>query len=362
VRTIRAADGEVGRVAGEPAGDHGAGQRRLQRCLFGAALEHPADQTDVDRFGCQRPPTRCLDSLRTPFLDQSQQGVDLAHVRPRQRDVQQRRGVDADRLTVAGGHPSQAVKVAHRIDGLVRWQVVAIGRASPRTLAGMDLDELPASEDPYQRAVGANVDMAADQVPWHQVERLGDFDVMIAVHLRGGVGRHVVTPRRRRQQAWLFLDSEHLGRTGLGGATDPQPGPFPTPHHTSPRRWASARSMNVSPAKNELRTNGTVRSTRGLSCGRRTRANRLRRPLEGRRSTSGRRVQELCGRDDTGGRGFRVGRPRDHRHKPILPLLVRGSAFSGRWHLQYEDLTGGEMPIGRWLAGATRTMLGSGDR
>ena len=30
--------------------------------------------------------------------------------------------------------------------------------------------------------------------------------------------------------------------------------------------------MNVSPAKNELRTNGTVRSTRGLSCGRRTRA------------------------------------------------------------------------------------------
>ena len=30
--------------------------------------------------------------------------------------------------------------------------------------------------------------------------------------------------------------------------------------------------MNVSPAKNESRTNGTVRSTRGLSCGRRTRA------------------------------------------------------------------------------------------
>ena len=57
-------------------------------------------------------------------------------------------------------------------------------------------------------------------------------------------------------------------------------------HHCSARRWASARSTNVSPAKNELRTNGTVRSTRGLSCGRRTRAGSTRNPLAWAYSTN----------------------------------------------------------------------------
>ena len=36
--------------------------------------------------------------------------------------------------------------------------------------------------------------------------------------------------------------------------------------------------MNVSPAKNEPRTNGTTRSTRGLSCGERTRAGSITNP------------------------------------------------------------------------------------
>lgn len=39
----------------------------------------------------------------------------------------------------------------------------------------------------------------------------------------------------------------------------------------------------------------------------------------------------------------------EEKHKPILPLLVRGSAFFALGHLHYEDLTGGNMPSNRWL-------------
>ena len=52
---------------------------------------------------------------------------------------------------------------------------------------------------------------------------------------------------------------------------DPLPGPPGAPRLRR-ARWASGRSMNVSPAKKLPRTNCTIRSTRGLSVGWRTRA------------------------------------------------------------------------------------------
>ena len=48
--------------------------------------------------------------------------------------------------------------------------------------------------------------------------------------------------------------------------------------HCSARRLASARSTKVSPANNDRRTNGTVRLTRGLSCGLRTLAGSTAKP------------------------------------------------------------------------------------
>ena len=35
--------------------------------------------------------------------------------------------------------------------------------------------------------------------------------------------------------------------------------------------------------------------------------------------------------------------------KPILPLLLKGRPFFGLGHLHYEDVTGGQMPTGRWV-------------
>ena len=217
-------------VAGEAAGDHdGAGQRRLDRRCFGAAFEHPPDQPDVDHFVVQGAGAGRVDPVGTPLLDEPQQGVDLAHLRPWQRDVQQCCGVDADRCAVAGGHPPQPVQVAHRVDGLGGRQVGGIGGTAAGSLAGMDLDQLATLEDAHQRPVGAHLDTGADEVARHRVERLGHLDVMIPMHLRRGVDRHVVAPGRRRRQAWQFLGLEHLDRAALGGAVDPLPGPPAAP-------------------------------------------------------------------------------------------------------------------------------------
>ena len=220
VRAIRGGDGEVGGVAGEPAGEHGGGQRRLDRRGFGASFEHPADQPDVDRFGFQRSPAGGVDPFGAPLLDQTKQGVDLAHLGPRQRDVQQRGGVDADRLAVAGGDPLQPVEVTHRVDRRVRGQIGRVGDPTPGSLARMHLDELAAGEDPHQGSVGTDIDATADQVSWHRVERLGHLDVMIPVHLRRHVDRQVIGSGRRRQQPWLLVEVEHLDGSGLGGAMD----------------------------------------------------------------------------------------------------------------------------------------------
>ena len=51
------------------------------------------------------------------------------------------------------------------------------------------------------------------------------------------------------------------------------------------RRWASARSTKHSPAKKLWRTNGTTRSTRGLSWGERTRAGSTTNPRDWAYST-----------------------------------------------------------------------------
>ena len=84
-------------------------------------------------------------------------------------------------------------------------------------------------EDTHQRAVGAHLDPGANQCARDRVERPGDLDVMVAMHLRGRVDRDVVEPGRCRPQPRLFLGSEHLGWSLLGGAMHPQSCPLAAP-------------------------------------------------------------------------------------------------------------------------------------
>jgi hypothetical protein len=61
-------DGEVLGVAGEPPGDHRAGQRWLERGVFGAAFEHAADQPDVDDLVVERAGARRVNARAAPHF------------------------------------------------------------------------------------------------------------------------------------------------------------------------------------------------------------------------------------------------------------------------------------------------------
>ena len=125
---------------------------------------------------------------------------------------------------------SQPVEVAHRVDGLVRRQVVGVGRAPAGLLAGMDLDQLAPVEDPHQRPVGAHLDACADQVarapsraPWRP--RCDDRDAP---------SRSRRSARRRRSvgagsSRGCSSTANTSAGSGLGGAVHPQPGPLPAP-------------------------------------------------------------------------------------------------------------------------------------
>jgi hypothetical protein len=71
-------------------------------------------------------------------LDQSQERVDLAHLRPGQRDVQQRRRVGADGRTMVRGHALELVEVPQRVHRLGRRQVIGVRRVATRFLAGVE--------------------------------------------------------------------------------------------------------------------------------------------------------------------------------------------------------------------------------
>ena len=137
------AGGRSARGAGEPGGGAVGLARRVG---FGAlsvarSIIRPMSGTLIG-LGFQRPGAGGFDPLGTPLLHQAQQGVDLAHLGPRQRVVQQRRRVGADGGSVVGAS-REMVDVAQGVDGLLGRQVGGVGDRPPGRLAGMDLDSWP---------------------------------------------------------------------------------------------------------------------------------------------------------------------------------------------------------------------------
>ncbi|MBA3279904.1 MAG: hypothetical protein H0U22_14575 [Geodermatophilaceae bacterium] len=109
-----------------------------------------------------------------------------------------------------------------------------------------------------------------------RIRRSGDLDAQIPRHL--GVSRrwHVIDASWRRQQMRDLVGGEVLGRALRGGAVHPQPRRRGAPHPDT--ACASLRSAKSSPAKKFPRTYCTIRSTRGLSFGERTRAGSVPKP------------------------------------------------------------------------------------
>ncbi len=160
----------------------------------------------------------CSTRARPPLLDQPQQPVDLAHLGPRQRGVQQGGGVDADGLAVIGGHAPQPVDVTRGVDLGAGGQVGRVGAALPGSLAGMDFHQLAAEVQLHRRRVPPGLDPLADEAVRGGVDRLVDLDVEVAVNLRLGPFRDVERRARQAQQAGQLLGPERLDRTALGGA------------------------------------------------------------------------------------------------------------------------------------------------
>ena len=97
--------------------------------------------------------------------DQTEQPVDLAHLGPGQRVVQQRGGVGADMLAVPGGASGQGVQVAHGVGGHLAGQVGRVGAPASGFLAGVDFDQLASAVQLHRARVGAGEQSLSDQLP-----------------------------------------------------------------------------------------------------------------------------------------------------------------------------------------------------
>jgi hypothetical protein len=130
---------------------------------------------------------------------------------------------------VPGGHALEVLKIPQRIAAALGGQVLGVGGPPTGPLTRMHLDQLAARVDAHQRPVGAHLDTLADQVARHRVQRLGDLDVVVAVHLGGRIDREIEGLRRRRPQQWRLLEPEHLGGPRLDRAVQAHPGALAAP-------------------------------------------------------------------------------------------------------------------------------------
>jgi hypothetical protein len=141
---------------------------------------------------------------------------------------------------VPAGGRSQGFHVPHRIRGLLRGQVGRVGGPPAGLLPGVRLHQHAVMEQLDQRRVGAGVEMPAEVLLWRGVERAGDLDVEVAVHLHPGQHRHVIGRAGQGQQRPGLRGGEHLGRPGLDRPVHAGPGHAAAPGLRAGLRVAQA--------------------------------------------------------------------------------------------------------------------------
>ncbi len=211
-------------MGGGPGGGHA-----LEAGGVEAAGEDAFDEPDVDDLDLE-----CLRAGEVGLLGavaprQPEQPIDLAHLGPGQRVLEDCFGVGADVRAVARGAPGEPVEVAQRVGRDLIGQVSGVGVPATGLLAGMDLEQLPAVIELHRGGVGAGDDAGGDQLAGHAVERPGHFDVTVAGDLGLGEDRDRERPVRGRAQQLDFLGGEHLGGASPGAAVDPGAGHLGAP-------------------------------------------------------------------------------------------------------------------------------------
>ena len=116
----------------------------FERGGFEAAGEDAFDEPDVDDLDLECPRAGEVGLLGAVAPREPEQSIDLAHLGPRQRVLEDRFGVGADVGSVAGRAARQPVEVAQRVGRDLTGQVSGVGVPAAGLLAGVDFEQLPA--------------------------------------------------------------------------------------------------------------------------------------------------------------------------------------------------------------------------
>src|SRR6202022_86404 len=192
--------------------DVGSARRRWR---LRRELEHALETMHVEHLDRESGGARLLDARIAVTLGETEQRVDAAHARPRQRRVEERMGEAADRLSVLARLLLEKSDVAQRVSALVLGIVAGVDRLAAGHLARVRLDEQGAVVEAHGAAIGASTQMLADESRGQRVERFRDLRALVARDERLAPQRHVVLLARRGQQSCFLLRLELFERATL---------------------------------------------------------------------------------------------------------------------------------------------------
>ena len=203
-------------------------RKRPSRLGFGlghGGLEHATQAMHAEHVVGECGDAGRVDSLGAVAPGEREQGVDVAHVRPRQWLAEQAPGHRADRGAELVGGLLQVLDVSHGIGSFVLGVVLRVDVATARRQLLANLHESPAVVESDQAAIGARVQGPPDQSRRQRVERALDLPEVVACDLRRRPLGHVVGLAGQGQQLGRLDVTEVLAR-----------------HHRSARARAASRS------------------------------------------------------------------------------------------------------------------------
>lgn len=149
------------------------------------------------------------------------QRVHAAHPRPGEGAIEQRGGVAADDLAVAGGLALECGDVAHGVDAALDRIIVWINRSPAGRLPRMRLDPGVVMVEADGLGIRAGTHVLTAIAIRHRVDRLRDDGDLIAADFRLAPQRDVVRRRRDGLQRGVFLGLEVLARPSLRATVHP---------------------------------------------------------------------------------------------------------------------------------------------
>lgn len=187
---------------------------------------HPLDVDDLEGQG---PDAGFLETARTVLLGQAYEFLGLAQLGPGKVSGEEFLGEPTDIAPEFLGLADHVVGIPAGIGAEFLGIVIVVGRAPPRRLRSMDLDQLTPEEDAHQRTISADGDLLAAIIKGNRVEGIDELDMLIGMNAARGPARSIEPFTAQRAQRRLLLFLEDRQWPAPGGAVDPGAGNFQTP-------------------------------------------------------------------------------------------------------------------------------------